>query len=96
MYSQKQVALIIGVKPPQISKWESGSAKPSRENCLKLSKLYNVSVDYLIGNEQEQKNEPPTGEALNNALIEMLISLSPDQVQRVQDFVAGMKAAETV
>ena len=48
-YSQKQVALILGVKPPQISKWESGKGGPSRENCIKLAKLYNVSADYLLG-----------------------------------------------
>lgn len=49
LYSQKQVALMLGVKPPQISKWESGSGGPSRENCIKLAKLYDVSVDYLLG-----------------------------------------------
>lgn len=48
-YSQKQVALILGVKPPQVSKWESGTGGPSRENCVKLAKLYNVSADYLLG-----------------------------------------------
>lgn len=94
-YSQKQVALTIGVKPPQISKWESGVGKPSRENCLKLAKLYNVTVDYLIGNDTEKQKEPPTGAALDHALIEMLVSLSPEQVQRVRDFVAGLKASET-
>lgn len=48
-YSQKQVAIILGVKPPQISKWESGTGNPSRENCIKLARLYNVSADYLLG-----------------------------------------------
>jgi len=48
-YSQKQVAMILGVKPPQISKWESGAGSPSRENCVKLAKIYNVSTDYLLG-----------------------------------------------
>lgn len=48
-YTQKQVAVILGVKPPQISKWESGTGNPSRENCIKLAKLYGVSTDYLLG-----------------------------------------------
>lgn len=55
LYSQKQVALILGVKPPQISKWESGAGSPSRENCIKLAKLYNVSVDYLLGVDEEEE-----------------------------------------
>ena len=53
-YTQKQVALLIGVKPPQLSKWESGTGRPSRENCIKLAQLYGVTIDYLLGNEQEQ------------------------------------------
>lgn len=91
-YSQKQVAMIIDVKPPQISKWESGVSSPSRENCIKLSKLYNVSVDYLLGNETEK--EPIPESALDSSLIEMLMNLSPSDVQRVKDFVAGMKASQ--
>ena len=55
-YSQKQVALIIGVKPPQLSKWERGEGI-SRQNCVKLAKLYNVSVDYLLG----LKDDPYSG-----------------------------------
>ena len=90
VYSQKQVAMMIGVKPPQISKWESGASSPSRENCVKLSKLYNVSVDYLLGNEAEK--EPIPEAALDSRLIEMLMNLSPSEVQRVIDFVSGMKA----
>lgn len=58
-YSQKQVALLIGVKPPQISKWESGHGA-SMQNCIKLAKLYNVSADYLLGlsDDPETKKEP--------------------------------------
>ena len=48
-FSQKYVAVTIGVKPPQISKWESGTGGPSRENLKKLANLYGVSVDYLLG-----------------------------------------------
>ena len=33
-----------------ISSWESGRLFPSPENLIKLSKLYGVSIDYLIGN----------------------------------------------
>lgn len=101
-YSQKQVALIIGVKPPQLSKWERGEGI-SRQNCVKLAKLYNVSVDYLLGLTDDPYSgfegpvhkQPATAGGLDDRLVEMLVSLSPDQVQRVQDFVAGMKASET-
>ena len=48
-FTQKFVAITLGVKPPQISKWEKGTQSPSRENCVKLAELFGVSVDYLLG-----------------------------------------------
>lgn len=48
-YSQKFVALSIGVAPSAVSRWESGEKVPSRENLAKLADLYKVSADYLLG-----------------------------------------------
>ena len=47
--SQKFVALTLGVKPPNVSRWESGVTYPTVENLISLSKLYGVSADYLLG-----------------------------------------------
>lgn len=60
--SQKQVALAINVKPPQISKWEAGTQQPSRNNCIKLAELFNVSIDYLLGNTDQQETDSQTEE----------------------------------
>ncbi len=38
--------------PSVYSRYESGKREPSLDVLLKLSKLYNVSVDYLIGNDE--------------------------------------------
>ena len=45
-----EVAAILDVAQSTISSWESGRLFPSLENLIKLSKLYGVSIDYLIGN----------------------------------------------
>ena len=37
--------------PSVYSRYESGKREPSIDILLKLSKLYGVSVDYLIGND---------------------------------------------
>ena len=36
--------------PSVYSRYESGKREPSLDILMKLSKLYHVSVDYLIGN----------------------------------------------
>lgn len=48
-FSQKFVALSLGVKPPSISDWENGKTKPTIENLIALSDLLGVSCDELLG-----------------------------------------------
>ena len=89
--SQKEVALSIGVSAPFVWAWESGKSKPTAANLEALSNLYHVSIDWLMSNDN-QKEAPPKG--LDDSLIDMLVNLPPNQVQRVRDFVLGLKAAE--
>lgn len=51
--SQKFVALSVGVSAPMVSQWESGIKKPSKENIVKLAKLFGVTTDYLLDYEPE-------------------------------------------
>ncbi len=45
-----EVATMLEVSQPTISSWESERLFPSPENLVKLSKLYGVSIDYLLDN----------------------------------------------
>ena len=45
-----EVAAMLEVSQPTISSWESERLFPSPENLIKLSKLYGVSIDYLLDN----------------------------------------------
>lgn len=49
-YTQLQVADRLGVSKTIISAYENDLRHPSYENLIKLSKLYNVSTDWLLGN----------------------------------------------
>lgn len=55
-----------------------------------LAAALGCTVGELMG---ETKNSPPEGEELRSSVIDLLVGLSPEDVQRVQDFVAGLKAA---
>ena len=48
----QEVADYLCCLPSVYSRYESGKREPSIDVLLKLSKLYHVSVDYLIGNEE--------------------------------------------
>ena len=51
-YTQKYIALTVGVAMPTVSQWESGIKSPSVENLVRLADLYGVTVDHLLGRDQ--------------------------------------------
>lgn len=54
--SQSEVARRIGATQAAISYFEQGLKIPSVPVLLNLAKLYNVSMDYLAGNDGVQSN----------------------------------------
>ena len=48
--SQEELATRLKVSQKSISKYECGTRRPSYETLLEMSKLFNVSIDYLLGN----------------------------------------------
>lgn len=47
--SQSQVAKHIGISSSAVSSYELGDTTPSLEILIKLTDLYHVSADYLLG-----------------------------------------------
>lgn len=52
-YTQEQLASILGVSRQAISKWESNLTYPETEKLIRMSELYNCSLDYLLKNTEE-------------------------------------------
>lgn len=48
--TQVEVARVIGISQNGYSDWETGKNKVDNASLNKLAALYNVSVDYLLGN----------------------------------------------
>ncbi|MCI9213959.1 MAG: helix-turn-helix domain-containing protein [Oscillospiraceae bacterium] len=67
--SQMQVADALNVSRQAVSKWEVGDVEPSTANLIALAALYDVSLDYLVGNADIQnqlercETSPPATEA---------------------------------
>lgn len=47
--SQKELSKKLNVSQQTIGSWEIGRTEPSHDNLQKLSKLFQVSTDYLLG-----------------------------------------------
>lgn len=57
-WSQEQLAEAIGVTRQTVSKWELGSTTPELEKLLALSRLLQVSLDELTGNQPSPAQSP--------------------------------------
>lgn len=55
--TQQEVADFFGIKQPIYQKWESGNRKPSYENLSMLACIFDVSIDYLLGDYLEISKE---------------------------------------
>ena len=51
--TQKEVARRIGIKQTNISSWENNKTRPEYENLIKLSNIYDVTIDELLGVEKD-------------------------------------------
>lgn len=72
--SQEALGEQVGVSRQAISKWESDAAIPEIDKLIALSKLYNVSVGYLLGVE-ESKSEPQENPSFTDTQLEMIQEL---------------------
>lgn len=55
--SQGELAKKLGISRTAYVKYETGESKPMRK-LQELSDLFNVSIDYLLGNDIESKAKP--------------------------------------
>lgn len=61
--SQEELAEKISVSRQAVSKWERGEAYPDIENLVALSRLFGVSLDYLVDGEAVKKETTEQDEA---------------------------------
>ncbi len=55
--SQESIAHTLGVSRQSISLWETNQASPSMDNLISLAKVFEVSIDELVGLSDFSKNK---------------------------------------
>ena len=58
-FTQDYVASFLGIDRTTYSRYENGTIQPDTKTLLKLSELFECSVDYLLGNSNKGKKTPP-------------------------------------
>lgn len=57
--SQEELAEKLNVSRQAVSRWELGTAMPDAMNILQLSKLFQVTTDYLLNDDYQSDNDVP-------------------------------------
>ena len=63
-YTQEQLADVLGVSRQAISKWESNITYPETVKLIRMSELFDCSLDYLLKDEIESDNKISTDDAI--------------------------------
>ena len=68
-YTQEQLADILGVSRQSISKWESDIAYPETDKLVKMGKLFECSMDYLLKDDVTEKTDTSVSESTFNEKV---------------------------
>ncbi len=80
---QKALAEYLGVHPQVITEWKGGRKKSYMKYIDKIAAFFEVSTDYILGND-------PIKNELNvelETLINDILNLPPSQIEKVRDYV---------
>ena len=89
--SQKELGALLSVSPFTISSYECGHSDPDDEAKVKLAKIFDISVDYLLGLVREPcscRRDASYVYRRDERTIQLPAGFSPQEVQLVRQFVA--------
>lgn len=64
-YSQDELAEMLNVSRQAVSKWERSESSPDTDNLIALARLYNVSLDQLLGFDVTEGQDESGGEGVH-------------------------------
>ena len=65
--SQEELSYQLGVSRQAISKWERDNGYPETEKNVRMSKIFNVTLDYLLNEEGTQTPESAAEQGIYEA-----------------------------
>ncbi|HFU5890960.1 helix-turn-helix domain-containing protein [Enterococcus faecium] len=96
-WTQTELGRKIGLEKSAMNKIENGTRRVSTEELQKLAEVFNVTTDYLLGRNQTPEWATKEDIIELDKLLESNANmayggetLTPEQLQRVRDVLAGL------
>ncbi len=78
--TQRAVAKLLNISQGTYNNWENSNTQPSIEQLIQLSRLFKVSIDYIVRNSDDYGSMPSSNDltAEQKNLLELFEKLSPN------------------
>lgn len=95
--SQEELAEKLNVSRQAVSRWEMGTAMPDAVNILQLSKLFHVTTDYLLNEEDESDADLPQVRAVKADGVHqgMILLVTLEVMSLILQFMAAILLQST-
>ena len=93
--TQKDLADLLNIDQTTVSHWERGKSTPDTLNLLKLANLFNVTLDYLTGRDENKKSKI---ELNYDKIVEYAAvkGLMPEDIKNLIDFAVSIREKRLV
>lgn len=95
-WTQMELAKKMDCAMSSIAMYEKGQRKPSMEVLIKLSEIFNCTIDYLLGKTDIRNPGKQIDDVLNEAMIGMskeeYENLTETQKKQIRDFALFVRS----
>ncbi|MGN0142156.1 MAG: helix-turn-helix domain-containing protein [Roseburia sp.] len=78
----------LNITKSRISMWENNGTVPREDVLIQLSQLYGVSIDYLLGNEEQEGSRPENPRL--NYIQRSLGKLDDERLQKAESVLKAV------
>lgn len=92
--TQSQLGEYIGAKKSAISLWESGKRQPDQETLVRLASYFDVSVDYLLGREEQPaptQENAPADDPLTEQIMAKARTMNEEELKQLLRIMDAVK-----
>ena len=81
--TQAELGKILGVSPSTIGMYEQGRRAPDKTSLIALARFFNVTTDYLLGNDAAPSQHAPAPSSLDQETAELAKQYQTDESTRI-------------
>lgn len=93
--TQDELAKMLNLTQSTIAYYESGRKMPTLENAIIITKIFNTSLDYLVGISNCQTSENIKENQIlyhaNKSLLDGINKLSADSLKELENFIRYLR-----